>query len=374
MALQSARPMAGLLVLDLTQGVAGPYAARLMAEHGARVIKVEPPGGDWVRQIGGGPGGVSAHYLYYNFGKEVVDLDVKSPDDLALVLRIAERADVVMQSARPGVMERLGLGFEAIRALNPSVQYLSVSGFGLTGPRAADPMTDTVAQAHTGMMSINLGMDGIPHKIGTTIIDAITGLYAFQTVAMALWPGNGPRAARNLDVSLAQAAAAAMGPKVLEFAAFGKTPASPNPPAGSYRTADGWIAVTLVRESHFEGLVRAVGRPDLAEDPRYRTFATRLDHLEPLKAELSAVLATRPTADWLAAFTAEGVLASPIHDFGDWMADAQTQATDGAAEIEVLPGVMAPVPRTPGRVPFDAPCEVQGASTARIRAEFAVPA
>ena len=365
--MQSTKPLSGKLVLDLTQGIAGPYAARLMAEHGARVIKVEPPGGDWVRQIGGGPGGTSVNFLYYNFGKESVELDIKSSEGLAAARAIAAKADVVMESARPGVTARRGLGFEDVRKLNPSVVYLSVSGYGQEGPRAPDPMTDTVAQAFSGMMSVNLGMDGIPHKIQTTIVDAITGLYGFQAVSMALMAGG---EARHLDVSLMQSAVAIMGPKVMEFAHFGMTPASPNPPAGSYKTADGWIALTLVRESNFADLARALGRPNLADEPRFATFAVRLENLDDLVAIMAPIIEARTTAEWLETFAAHNVLASRINDFGMWLEEPQAVGSQGAPEMEVLAGVTAPVPRTPGRVPFDSPCTAPGADTARVLAEF----
>jgi crotonobetainyl-CoA:carnitine CoA-transferase CaiB-like acyl-CoA transferase len=364
-------PLAGRLALDLTQGIAGPYVGRLLAEHGCRVIKIEPPEGDWIRQIGSGPSGISVNYLYYNLGKESVTLDLKTPAGVAAALAIAGRADVVLESARPGVMDRLGLGFEAVRARNPRIVYLSVSGFGLTGPRSLDPMTDTVAQAWSGMMSVNRGADGVPHKIQTTIVDAITGLYGFQAVSMALMAG-GP--ARRLDVSLMQSAAAIMGPKVMEFAHHGHTPATPNAPAGSYRTADGWIAVTLVRESHFVAIAAAIGRPELSDDPRFATFAARLENLEALTAILSDVLARRPTDEWLAIFAEKGVLASRINDFGDWLAEPQVIASEAAPVVPVGPGVEAQTPRTPGRAPFVAPAPAAGADTERVLAEFAVQA
>ena len=332
-------PLAGRLALDLTQGIAGPYAGRLLAEHGCRVIKIEPPEGDWIRSIGSGPGGQSVNFLYYNLGKESVTLDLKTPAGVAAALAIAERADVVLESARPGVMDRLGLGFEAVRARTPRVIYLSVSGFGLTGPRAGDAMTDTVAQAWSGMMSINKGADGAPHRIQTTIVDAITGLYAFQAVAMALMAGGQREGrARRLDVSLMQSAAAIMGPKVMEFAHHGFTPATPNAPAGSYRTADGWIAITLVREVHFVRMAAAMGRPELSDDPRFATFAARLENLEALVAILSEVLARRTTAEWLAQFAEEGVLASPINDFGDWLAERQVIESAARQWCRLRPG------------------------------------
>ena len=364
-------PLSGRLALDLTQGIAGPYAGRLLAEHGCRVIKIEPPEGDWIRQIGSGPGGTSVNFLYYNLGKESVTLDLKTAQGVSAALAIAERADVVLESARPGVMDRLGLGFEAVKARNPRIVYLSVSGFGLAGPRASDPMTDTVAQAWSGMMSINKGADGVPHKIQTTIVDAITGLYAFQAVGMALMAG-GP--ARRLDVSLMQSAAAIMGPKVMEFAHHGFTPATPNAPAGSYCTADGWIAVTLVRESHFVSIAAAIGRPDLSDDPRFATFAARLQNLDALVAILSEVLAAKTTADWLAVFAERGVLASPINDFGAWLAEPHVIESGAAPVTAVGPGVQSPTPHTPSRAPFVAPAPAAGADTERVLAEFTVKA
>jgi crotonobetainyl-CoA:carnitine CoA-transferase CaiB-like acyl-CoA transferase len=233
-------------------------------------------------------------------------------------------------------------------------------------------MTHRVAQAYSGMMSINRGPDGTPHKIQTTIIDAITGLYAYQTVSMALF--GGVREARHLDVSLMQAAAAIMGPKVMEFAHFGHSPASPNAPAGSYRTSDGWIAITLVRESNFADLAGALGRPELAEDDRFRTFALRLEHLDALLAIMQPILESRTTAEWVGTLTAANVLASPIHDFGMWLDEHHVQETLGAPVMEVLAGTEAPVPRTPGRVPYEVPCAQTGADTARILAEFGMKA
>ena len=366
--MQDAKPMEGLLVLDLTQGIAGPYAARLMAEHGARVIKVEAPAGDWVRQIGKGPGGVSVNYLYYNFGKENVRLDIRDPEDVKVVKEIAAKADVVMESARPGVTARRGLGYEDVKALNPTVLYLSVSGFGQRGPRGVDPMTDTVAQAHSGMMSVNLGMDGVPHKIQATLIDAITGLYAFQAVSMALY--GGVREARHLDVSLMQAAAAIMGPKVMEFAHLGENPLSPNPPAGSFRTADGWIAITVVKEENWRNWAGALGQPDLAEDPKFATFAARGENLTELMEILNEIMLERTTADWIARLTEANVLCSPINDFGMWLAEPQVVGTLGAPVMEVVAGASGPVPRTPGRAPFDVACAGHGDNTERVRAEF----
>lgn len=366
-------PLQGVLVADFAQGIAGPYCGRLLADHGARVIKVEPPAGDWMRALGAGPEATSASCLYYNLGKESVAFDLKTAEGLERALALAARADVVIESARPSAMEKLGLGFAAVRARNPGVVYLSVSGYGRTGPRAGEPMTDTVGQAFSGWMSINRGRDGIPHKTGTTIVDAVTGLYAFQAAAMALWQGmrgGGRREARHLDVSLMQSAAAVLGPKILETAFLGRPPEAINAPAGSYRTADGWIAVTLVREAQFRALAQTIGAPELADDPRYADFAARARNIAPLMQTIEARLMQATTDEWVARLTAAGVLAGRINDFAGWLAEPQVIESGAAPEREVLPGAVLPVPRSPG---MDGPARRAprlGEHTAAVLHEF----
>ncbi|MGM0583523.1 MAG: CaiB/BaiF CoA transferase family protein [Pseudomonadota bacterium] len=362
-------PLRGRLVLDISQGAAGPSCGMALAEHGARVIKVEPPQGDWMRPLGAGVEGSSAFALYYNRGKESMVLDLKSEKGRAAAFEIAARADLLIESGRPGVTESLGLGFEAVRARNPSVIYLTISGFGLEGPRSQDPMTDTFAQAFTGWMSINRDAEETPVKFGQPMIDAITGLYAAQAALAALFPTDGPREARRLDISLAQAAAAIMGPKVMEWALTGGAPAALNAPAGVYRARDRHLAFTLVREAHWHALCRALDRPDWAGDPRFATFPDRAANLDTLRDLLSERLAERDADDWCAALNAEGVMAGPINDFGDWLADAQTRASEAAPDI-FYAGTSLPTPRTPSRGPFAAPSPRPGADTERIAHEF----
>jgi CoA:oxalate CoA-transferase len=365
----SAQPLAGMLVLDLSQGIAGPYCGRLLADQGARVLKVEPPQGDWMRTLGPGPDGTSTSALYYNLGKESLTLNLKEPGDLDRALSLAARADVVIESARPGAMARLGLGFEAVREGNPSVIYLTISGFGLTGPRAADPLTDTVAQAFSGYMSINRGRDGIPHKTDTTVIDAVTGLFAFQAVSMALWPV-ATRKARHLDVSLMQSAAAILGPKVLEAAFLGQPPQAINPPAGSYRTSDGWIAVTLVREQQFHAMAVEIGEPDLPSDPRFNSFANRSQNLTPLLEIIAARLAEHTTGEWITRLTGVGLLASRINEFTDWLAEPQVVAAQSAPQVEVAPQTYLPVPHNPGQPAHTRPSPAFDEHTEAILKEF----
>ena len=247
--------------------------------------------------------------------------------------------------------------------------YLAIAGVGRTGPRAGEPLTDTVAQAFSGYMSINRDRDGIPHKTGTTIIDAVTGLYAFQAVTLALWPG-GAREARHLDVSLMGSAAAVLGPKVLEAAFLGRAPETINAPAGSYRTSDGWIAVTLVREKQFQALVRAIGEPDLARDPRFADFAERSRNLAPPQEIIAARLADRTPEGWLTRFTAAGVLARRLTRLPAPPAPPPSRAPRPPPRARRRPAASLPVPRNPGQKAQDRPCPGIGEHTAAVLREF----
>jgi crotonobetainyl-CoA:carnitine CoA-transferase CaiB-like acyl-CoA transferase len=339
----------GLRVLDLGQGVAAPYCAMLLAMHGADVVKLEPIEGDWSRGLGtryeGAHTAMSAHY---NRGKRSLALDVKSPAGREVALLLADRADIVIESFRPGVAERLGLGYGVLAARNPRLLYLSVTGFGPTGPYAQLPCTDSVAQAFSGLMSVNLGNDGAPHRVGTTIVDTVTGLYAAGALGVALYARERSGRGRRVEVSLGQCAAAMLGHKLAEHLLEGGAPRALNVPTGAYRTADGWIMIALVKEEQFARLARALGRPDLAADPRFADFAARARHAVPLGEIVAAILPTETTAGWLARLRAADILADRINGLGDWLADPHIVATSAALAV-VQPGIGEfQTPRTPG--------------------------
>lgn len=347
------RPFAGLRVLDMSQGVAGPYCGMLLAQWGAEVVKLEPPEGDWARQLGTRHGDHSATELSHNRGKKGIVVDLKSPDGLAVARRLAARADVLIESSRPGVAARLGIGYDDVSRGNPDVIYLSVSGYGQTGPYADRPCTDTVGQAFSGLMSVNRGNDGEPHRVGLIIVDEITALYAFQAVSAALYARRDVGHGRFIDVSLMQAAAALQASKIAEHHLEGGEARVLNAPAGSYRTRDGWIAVTLVREAHFRDLCTAMGRPELADDPRFASFQSRAEHIDALMPVVRDVLAQDTTDGWLARLGAAGVLCNRINDYGDWLADEHVAAV-GAAPMRHQPGLGAlPMPRLPGALDLD---------------------
>ncbi len=341
----------GLRVLDLGQGVAAPYCAMLLAIQGAEVIKLEPVAGDWSRGLGTRYGDHTAMSAHYNRGKESLAIDLKSAAARGIAATLAARADVVIEGFRPGVAARLGFGWPELEARNPRLLYVSVSGFGQEGPYAALPCTNSVAQAFSGMMSVNLGNDGAPHRIGAIVVDTMTGLYAAQALGAALYARERSGRGRRLEVGLAQCAAAMLGHKLAEHVLEGGAPRALNVPTGAYRTRDGWVIVALIREADFPRLAEALSRPDLAADPRFADFATRAAHAETLCATVASIFPSDTTAAWLARLRAADILADRVNGFDDWLADPHVVATGGAVAVD-QPGMgRFRTPRTPGIPP-----------------------
>jgi CoA:oxalate CoA-transferase len=362
-------PLSAITVLDMSQGIAGPSCGGYFAEHGARVIKIEPPEGDWMRQLGTRIDGMSSQTIAYNRGKESLALDLRKPEGRDIALKLAERADVVIESARPGVFDRLGLGFEAIKVRNPDVIYVSVSGWGQRGPNRERPMVDTIGQAISGFMSATRSREGAPVKVDVPFIDAFTGLYAFQAASMALWGKPKGSGARHIDISLMQSAAHAQSPNILEYGFVGRPPGLLNPPAGNYRTRDGWIAITLVNQAQFEGICRAVERADLIADACFTTVAGRKEHVAALRDILDEALAARTTAEWVPIFEKEGALASVINTYGDWLDDPHVQAVEAAPGYPLSDGKAVPLPHLPGQKPNMATVPTIGEHTRSLLAE-----
>ena len=345
------KPLAGIRVLDLGQGVAAPYCGLLLAQYGAEVVKVEPVNGDWMRGLGEARGDQTAYSITYNWGKRGIAVDLKDPRGLEIIRGIAARSDVVLENFRPGVVDRLGIGFEDLKALNPKVLYVSVSGFGQTGPYVKRPGSDTVLQAFSGLVSINSDMEGRPHKVGTTMVDALTGMCAFQAVSMALF--GGVKEARLLDVSLMQSVALLLTPNIADFHLSGGPVAPLNAPAGTYRTSDGWIAVSLVKEENFRQLCEVLDLPELPGDSRFGSFRSRAENLPALVEFLRERFAKATTLEWAERCGEAGLLANPVNDFGDWLADPQVKATQAYDMLEQPDVGEVPMPRLPGGLPFE---------------------
>ena len=335
-------------MLDFGQGIASPYCGMLLGVYGADVIKVEPPEGDWSRYLGTTYGSHTTLSAVYNRGKRSLCLDLKHKEGLAIAKRLAKESDVLIEGFRPGVAARLGLGYEDLSRGNPGLIYLSISGFGQSGPYSKRPGSDSVAQAFSGLVSINPGNDGVPHRVGTTISDVVTGLYAFQAVATTLFARAATGRGRWIDVNLAQSTAALLGHKVAEHVLEGGTPRALNVPAGTYQSSDGWMMVTLVNEAQYKRLCSAIGREDLATDPRFADFARRADSTDALIPQLREVFRTEPTEAWLTRLHAADLIAERIHNPGEWLRSPHVQATK-AAVCQDTPGVgLVYSPRTPG--------------------------
>jgi crotonobetainyl-CoA:carnitine CoA-transferase CaiB-like acyl-CoA transferase len=341
-------PYRGLRVLDFGQGIASPYCAMLLGVYGADVIKVEPPEGDWSRYLGTTYGNHTTLSAVYNRGKRSLCLDMKHKDGIAIAQRLAKDCDVLIEGFRPGVAARLGIGYEDLARENPGLIFLSVSGFGQNGPYSKRPGSDSVAQAFSGLVSVNVGNDGTPHRIGTTVSDVVTGVYAFQAIATTLFARATVGTGRWIDVNLSQSTAALLGHKVAEHILEGGTPRALNVPAGSYQTSDGWMMVTLVNEQQYKRLCAAVERDDLASDPRFADFAGRADSADALIPQMREVFVTQSTEAWLARLHAADIIAERILNPGEWLRNVHVEATK-AAVCQDTPSI-GPVysPRTPG--------------------------
>ena len=341
-------PYRGLRVLDFGQGIASPYCAMLLGVYGADVIKVEPPEGDWSRFLGTTYGNHTTLSAVYNRGKRSLCLDMKNKDAIAIARQLAKDCDVLIEGFRPGVAARLGIGYEELSRDNPGLIYLSVSAFGQSGPYSRRPGSDSVAQAFSGLVSVNVGNDKTPHRVGTTVSDVVTGVYAFQAIATTLFARATVGTGRWIDVNLCQSTAALLGHKVAEHILEGGAPRALNVPAGSYQTSDGWMMVTLVNEPQYKRLCTAIERDDLASDPRFADFASRADAADTLISQLREVFLPRPTDVWLSRLHAADIIAERILNPGEWLRNAHVEATK-ASVCQDTPGV-GPVytPRTPG--------------------------
>ena len=341
-------PYRGLRVLDLGQGVASPYCAMLMALNGADVVKVEPPTGDWARRLGTAYGEHSALSAVYNRGKRGVCLDIKHQQGRRVARELALRADVLIEGFRPGVAASLGLGYDDLKQDNSGLLYVSISGFGQVGPYAERACTDSVAQAYSGIVSLNRGADGVPNRVGALISDVSTGLYAYQALATALYARSATGLGRLIDVSLTQSTAALLGHKLAEHVLEGGQPRALNAPAGSYQTSDGWLVLTLVTEQQYQQVCTTLGCTELIDDPRFNSFPRRADNSVELIKRLQQIFSTADTAWWLERLKADGVLVERVLEPRDWLNDPHVIATRSVVSVPTEEMGTVYVPRTPG--------------------------
>ncbi len=342
-------PYEGLRVLDLSQGIAGPYCAGLLGMQGAKVVKIEPPGGDWIRAAGGGREGMTALAIMGNLGKRSACIDVTRPEGRALILGMARQADVFVQNLRPGVIERLGLDYATLSKDNPALVYVSISGFGARGPDAKRAGTDSVLQAYTGMANLNREADGTPRRVPFLVPDTATAVYAAQAVGAALFARHKSGLGRHLQVSLMASCAALQAGPIIDDAMTGGKPVPPiTVPAGIFRTRNGYMTVTSLNELMFAALLSVLGLEALARDPRFAQSTERQKNAQTLNAEVARCLALEDTAHWLQKFSAADVLCAEAVDFAGFRATPQVLEMDVFQTLDQYPYGPLPIPRVPG--------------------------
>jgi crotonobetainyl-CoA:carnitine CoA-transferase CaiB-like acyl-CoA transferase len=376
-------PLAGVKVLELAQIMAGPTCGMLLADLGADVIKVERvPGGDDTRAMSRpSVAGEAAAFMAMNRNKRGIALNLKLPGAQAALKRMVARADVLIENYRKGTMEKLGLGYDALKALNPGLIYCSISGYGRTGPYADKGGFDLIAQGMSGLMAITGEPGGPPVKSGSPVCDINAGMLAALGVLAAyvhrLKTGEG----QLVDTSLYEAG---IQQTYWQSAIYFATGSSPGPsgsahilaaPYQAFRAADGWLTIGGANQANWERLARVLGAPEWIEDARFRSNADRMKNLSALTSVMNERMKLRSVRDWIAALEAEGVPCGPINSIADMVADPQTAARDMVVELEHARagrtralGLPIKLSASPGKVARAAPAF--GQHTREVLAEF----
>ena len=312
-------PLEGIRVLDFSRMLAGPFCTALLADLGADVVKVETPeGGDDARHFAPRRGGESSYFMLINRGKRSITLNLKAPEGLRIAQELARRADIVVENFRPGVAARLGIDYAALSAINPRLVYASISGFGQEGPLSHRPAYDIIAQAMGGIMSVNGSAGAPPTRVGESLGDLCSGLYASWAVLAALQGRQRSGEGQYLDVAMVDSIFSLLVTALSQYLYTGKVPArigNAHPisaPLDSFRAADGHIIIAVANDGVFRGLARVIGRPDLADDPRFASDPERKRNEAALREVIEAWTSTRSAAEAVASLDAATVPASPI--------------------------------------------------------------
>lgn len=349
----SREPLQGVVVLDFTRYLAGPFATMILRDLGARVIKVEPPRGDPARLSGPFQAGDSAYFHPINRGKESVVADLRDEDDVAALRRLLPGVDCVVESFRPGVMDAIGLGHEEALAANPRLVYAACSGFGADGPYARWPAFDVVAQAMGGVMSLTGDPDGPPTRVGVSQGDIVGGLYTALGVLAALFERSATGTGSFVDISMHDAQLALATHAFGIWAATGSDPArigNRHPavaPFDVYPTSDGHVAIGIVEDASFVRLCEALELAELAADERLASIAGRLEHVAELTAALTSALADMTTDEVLRRLLDASVACGPVLGIGDLVHDEHVNARGSLMRLAPWGDGELPVPGLP---------------------------
>jgi crotonobetainyl-CoA:carnitine CoA-transferase CaiB-like acyl-CoA transferase len=371
----------GIRVLDLSRVIAGPYCAALLGDLGADVIKLERPGrGDDLRAMRGS-GRMSASFAAVNRNKRGIAVDLQKPRGARLAFDLARRADVLVENFLPGVAERLGLGYAAVRAVNPSIVYASITGFGQTGPYARKPGYNTIAQGMSGLMALT-GMPGHPPtRVGGSVSDVAASYVAFGMINAALVHRFRAGEGQQLDVSLLAASLGLLPDPAAIYFDTGERPKRAGnrnlhlTPAEAFMTQDGPLNVVLMNPEQWGRFCAALGDPAMETDPRFSTNDARLGNHAEFRARVERILATAPAAEWVNRLEAAGIAAGPVYEFDEVFEDPQVRFLElvatveqpGAGRMRIL-GFPGRASGTPPRI--DRPAPLLGQHTADVLGEL----
>jgi crotonobetainyl-CoA:carnitine CoA-transferase CaiB-like acyl-CoA transferase len=363
-------PLDGVRVVDVTTSYAGPTCTQLLSALGADVVKVEPPSGDEARAWGPPfAGDLGTLFVAVNSGKRSVALDLRRGGDV--LLRLVDGADVFVQSLRPGLADELGLAADALRARKPGLIHCTISSYGRVGPKQWLPGYDPLLQAAAGLISVTGETGGSGVRVGVSLIDHATGMYAAFAILAALHAGGG----RTLDVSLWETALSYVSYHLIGNIESGEVPTPQGTafhaiaPYQVFAAADGGLMITAANDGLFRRLVQTIGLPELADDPRFRTNPDRVTNRAALVEALEPRLREEPRRSWLKRLAAAGVPAAPVQDIGEVAADPQTEAVGIVQRIGPYP-TLGPAFSADGERPqYRSPPPVLGAHTAEVLAE-----
>lgn len=360
----------GIKVLDLTRVLSGPYCAMMMADMGADVMKIEPPGlGDDSRAFGPYVNGESAYYMSLNRNKRSMVLDFKNPKHKEVFLEMVKEADIVIENYRPGTMEKLGLGYkEVLSKINPRLIYLEISGFGATGPYMKKPAYDVVVQAMGGIMSITGADGGEPTRVGASIGDVAAGIFGYGAAMTALYTRTITGKGQAIDVSMLDCQVAMLENAISRYQTTGIAPGpigNRHPsitPFVDFKAKDGKVIVGVANQKLWKLYTDLIGRPDLFDDPRFATNLDRTNNVEALFEQLRPEMEKRTVDEWIAALEEKGIPCAPINDMARICNDPQVKAREMLVELEhpvagkmQVPGIPMKFSETPGAIRTAAP-------------------
>jgi crotonobetainyl-CoA:carnitine CoA-transferase CaiB-like acyl-CoA transferase len=347
-----AAALQNIKVVDLTRTLAGPFCTMMLGDMGADVIKIEEPErGDETRAWPPLWNGESTQFLSFNRNKRSLSLNLKEPEGVDIVMALARDADIMIESFRAGTLQRMGLGYQEVCRLNPDIVYCSISGYGRTGPLAEKPGYDLLIQGYSGLMSLTGEADGLPLRVGFSLVDLFTGMMAYGAIVTALWHRQQSGQGQWLEASLLDGQVATMSYHATGYFATGVVPhrmGSGHPSLVPYQTfpaADGFFIVGCANQGLWQRLCAAIGRPDLLQDPRFLTNDDRVAHRAECIATLSDIFRARPMAEWVDMISQAGVPCGPINRISDVVNDPQVLARD---MITAVPHPTVPDLRMPG--------------------------